>query len=107
MNKRRIKYYILICFITLNEVTAENIGSVSRFPKGHQEKLGSHRLPDGNIEEIWQMPTASEFYHNYVSKSKPVIFKGAAKQSDAFHLWTDKYLRLAISSLNGIRDMRI
>jgi hypothetical protein len=43
------------------------------------------------------MPSASVFYDNYVVKSKPVIFKGTGKESDAFQLWTDIYLRWVIS----------
>ena len=94
MTERRIKLYILICcFVKWKAVySAEE----NQFPKGHQERLGSHQPPEGNIEELLAMPTASVFYDNYVAKSKPVILKGAAKESDAFKLWTDNYLRCVI-----------
>ena len=71
----------------------------NEFPKGHGEKLGSHQVPEGNIEELWVMPNARAFYDNYVLKSKPVIFKGAGKESNAFKLWTDNYLRWVASTI--------
>lgn len=55
--------------------------------------MGSHQPPIGKIEELCTMPNASVFYNNYIVKSKPVIFKGAAKETDAFKLWTDDYLK--------------
>jgi hypothetical protein len=96
MKGQRIKFYLLICyFIKWNAVySAEE----NQFPKGHQKQLGSHRAPEGKAEELLQMPTPSLFYNNYVAKSKPVIFKGAAKESDAFKLWTDNYLRCVVVS---------
>ena len=34
----------------------------------------------------------SEAHLKYVKVSKPVVFRGAGKQSKAFMLWTDQYL---------------
>ena len=62
------------------------------FPKGHLEPLGSHRAPDA-IEERHDIPTPLEFWSNYVKISKPVVFRGAAKHSKAYKLWTDEYLK--------------
>ena len=62
-------------------------------PTGHLQPLGSHRPPEGAIKSIEQAPTPQEFYDEYVSKGQPVIFKGAAKLSPGFQLWTDSYLR--------------
>lgn len=62
------------------------------FSKGHLEPLGSHRAPDA-IEERDDIPTALEFWNNYVKISKPVVFRGAAKHSKAYKLWTDEYLK--------------
>ena len=90
MTEERIKLYIVICCFI--KWTAVYSAEENQFPKGHQERLGSHQPPEGNIEELLAMPTASVFYDNYVAKSKPVILKGAAKESDAFKLWTDNYL---------------
>ena len=94
---RSIQFCILICyFVSLVEE--------SEFPKGHREKLGSHQVPEGNVEELWVMPNASVFYDSYVLKSKPVIFKGAGKESNAFKLWTDSYLRWVISNTEMVND---
>ena len=94
MAERRIQFYLLICYFIKSSAVFS--AEENKFPKGHQERLGSHQPPEGNIEELWRMPTPSVFYENYVAKSKPVIFKGAAKESDAFKFWTDKYLRWVI-----------
>jgi len=62
-------------------------------PKGHLQPLGSHRPKEGLIESLDYVPYPKEFYYNYVMASKAVIFKGAAKLSKGFELWTDNYLR--------------
>ena len=61
-------------------------------PKGHLKPLGSHCLPDA-IEERIDIPDPHEFWNEYVKVSRPVVFRGAAKQSKAFKLWTDEYLK--------------
>ncbi|CAB4006791.1 Hypothetical predicted protein [Paramuricea clavata] len=66
--------------------------SEDNLPKGHQEVLGSHREPD-TIEERYDIPTPLEFWSNYVKISKPVVFRGAAKHSKAYKLWSDEYLK--------------
>ena len=68
------------------------------FPKGHLEPLGSH-CPPGNIEERHDVPTPLEFWNDYVKVSRPVVFRGAAKHSAAFRLWTDEYLKASYGNL--------
>ena len=34
----------------------------------------------------------ADFFRDFVLKSRPVLFRGAAKQMKAFKLWTDEYL---------------
>ena len=62
-------------------------------PTGHLQPLGSHRPPEGAIKSVEHVPTSQEFYNEYVLKGQPVIFKGAAKLSPGFQLWSDSYLR--------------
>ena len=62
-------------------------------PTGHLQPLGSHRPPEGAIKSVAHVPTPQEFYYEYVLKGQPVIFKGAAKLSPGFQLWSDSYLR--------------
>ena len=97
MPQQRIQQYILICYFIKLHSTQEQI-----FPQGHQQKLGSHQAPQGNIEELWKMPSSNVFYDNYVVKSKPMIFRNAAKHTDAFKLWTDDYLRLLNNRVHDI-----
>lgn len=62
-------------------------------PTGHLQPLGSHRPPEGAIKSVELVPTPQEFYNEYVLKGQPVIFKGTAKLSLGFQLWSDSYLR--------------
>lgn len=92
-----MELWYLFTFILWNQVKShwsspENLTSEVT-PKGHFKRLGSHQPPEGHIKEIWDMPNASAFYHQYVAPSQPVIFKGAAKISSSYNLWTDNYLR--------------
>ena len=68
-------------------------------PTGHLQPLGSHRPPEGGIQSLDFVPDPYDFFHSYVLRGKPVIFKGAAKSSKGFYLWTDEYLRYALNSL--------
>lgn len=63
------------------------------FP-GHLQPIGSGR-PISKVKQIDGFPEPNDFFANYVhSKSKKaVIFKGGAKLSPAFNLWSDDYLR--------------
>lgn len=60
---------------------------------GHLQPLGSHRPAEGKITSIDYVPTAEVFFKEYVMTNQPVIFKGAAKLSSGFSLWTDSYIR--------------
>lgn len=46
------------------------------FQRGHMKPFGSHRPPDYIVEELPYMISPEDFYMNYVSKHKPVVFKG-------------------------------
>lgn len=62
-------------------------------PTGHLQPLGSHRAADGMIKSLDYVPRPAAFYTEYVLTGQPVIFKGAAKLSSGFNLWTDGYIR--------------
>ena len=62
-------------------------------PKGHGEQLGKHRSSDGHIDVLETVPHPQDFWNDYVSIRKPVVFRGAAKNFPAFTLWTDEYLK--------------
>ena len=48
---------------------------------GHLKSLGHHRPPDVVTDELTAVPHPLEFWKQYASKKKPVIFRGAAKHS--------------------------
>ncbi|XP_048584047.1 bifunctional arginine demethylase and lysyl-hydroxylase JMJD6 [Nematostella vectensis] len=62
------------------------------FKNGHKKPFGSHRPPDGRVEELPFMISSEDFYMKYVIKHKPVIFKNVVKHWPAFSKWTDEYL---------------
>ena len=62
-------------------------------PVGHLQPLGSHRPAEGKIKSLDYVPTPEAFFKEYVITNQPVIFKGAAKLSPGFELWTDSYIR--------------
>ena len=64
-----------------------------KVPAGHLKPLGSHRLAEGAIKAIDFLPSPQVFFKDYVMSNQPVIFKGAAKLSLGFNLWTDNYIR--------------
>lgn len=58
---------------------------------GHMEPFGSkQKTVEVPILDEWPEPV--EFFKKYVEKNRPVAFKGLAKRSPAFKLFTDDYL---------------
>ena len=62
-------------------------------PQGHLKPLGQQRTPEGHIEIVESVPDPLTFHRDYVAGSKPVVFRGAAKNIPAFNLWTDEYMK--------------
>lgn len=58
--------------------------------KKHKDHSNLHPMP--KCEKV-DLPTKSEFFHNYVKISKPVIFRNVLKNWPAFSKWSNKYLR--------------
>ena len=83
--KQSFLYVFILVYFT-------NVKSEGKFPEGHLEPLGSHREPD-TIEERDDIPSPLEFWNEYVKISKPVVFRGAGKHSNAYKLWSDEYLK--------------
>ena len=63
-------------------------------PRGHGQQLGKHRESEGHVDVIdsSELPSPQQFWNQYASIRKPVVFRGAAKHFPAFQLWTDEYL---------------
>ena len=63
------------------------------FNPAHMKPFGAHMDP-ASVDEFkeGEMPSAQDFWSKYVKKSKPVVFRGAAKNSPAMTKWTDEYL---------------
>jgi hypothetical protein len=90
ISHKKLGFLLIFNLLYLQRSFADK--SEDNLPKGHQEVLGSHREPD-TIEERYDIPTPLEFWSNYVKISKPVVFRGAAKHSKAYKLWSDEYLK--------------
>lgn len=59
---------------------------------GHMKPFGWHRDPDIVTDELQTVPHPTQFWEKYVSRNRPVVFRGAAKHSRAYKLWTEEYL---------------
>ncbi|CAH1244730.1 KDM8 [Branchiostoma lanceolatum] len=82
------KFLLVLAVCGSHSVTGD-----SALPVGHLQPLGGHRPPDVPIDELHTIPDPREFWDKYVKHEKAVILRGAAKNSPAFTLWTDEYLR--------------
>nr|XP_026689371.1 lysine-specific demethylase 8-like isoform X2 [Ciona intestinalis] len=79
---------IISCIVQLAVVVV-----VADDPPGHMQPIGSH-MPPMPIEERDDLPNPTEFYDNYVTPGKPVVFKGVVKKFPNFNnLRNDSYLR--------------
>ncbi|XP_022798777.1 uncharacterized protein LOC111336872 [Stylophora pistillata] len=85
-----MKFFLFVLFILGQTLTSANH---QELPRGHGKELGKHRESDGHVEILHQLPSGGEFWDQYASLRKPVVFRGAAKKFPAFHLWTDQYLK--------------
>eukprot|EP00794_Sanderia_malayensis_P017487 gene17487-19236_t len=65
------------------------------------KRLGEHKEPSIITEQLDYVPQPIEFYEEYVSKKRPVVFRGAAMNSRAFTLWTEDFLQ------TNYGDMRV
>ena len=63
-------------------------------PRGHGQQLGKHGGSEGHVDFIDSsgLTSPQQFWDQYASIRKPVVFRGAAKHFPAFQLWTDEYL---------------
>nr|CAB3257799.1 jmjC domain-containing protein 7 [Phallusia mammillata] len=62
-------------------------------PPGHMQPIGAH-APPLPLAELDTFPGPIEFFDNYVKPSRPVVFRGAAKQFPSFDNWkNDDYLK--------------
>jgi len=61
------------------------------FQRGHMKPFGSHRPPK-KVETLKYMISPQDFYMDFVTKHKPVVFKKVTQSWPAHTLWTDEYL---------------
>ena len=62
-------------------------------PAGHLKPLGWHRPAEPDVDTVNLVPDPGDFFEKYVRNGRPLLMKGAAKNMEAFKLWTDDYLR--------------
>lgn len=59
---------------------------------GHMKPFGQQHAPEVETDVLDTVPQPQEFWENYVRPGKPVLFRGAAKHSRAYRLWTEDFL---------------
>eukprot|EP00794_Sanderia_malayensis_P008242 gene8242-9124_t len=91
-----LTYFISVCLLTV----PYSIRGSDVPPLGHLEPFGAHMAPSP-VDEITMenMPSPKQFWKDYVSRRKPAVFRGAAKQSPAYEKWTDEYLKAQYGDL--------
>ncbi|KAL9958610.1 hypothetical protein ACROYT_G035650 [Oculina patagonica] len=82
----------LFCALFLSFISIGLVFCSDKELVGHLKPFGQHREPDVITEELQTVPHPSEFWRTYVSQNKPVVFRGAAKHSRAYDLWTEEFL---------------
>ena len=72
--------------------------------RGHMKPLGSHQDPIGGIPVTGKFPSPWVFYQEFIMAGKPLVMKKVLEKDDipAYHLWTDKYLRLPFHLLTSL-----
>ena len=88
------KFYLFILSVVGLAPCLRSSVNYKDLPRGHGEELGKQRDPEGHVDIIDsdKLPSPQQFWDQYASIRKPVVFRGAAKHFPAFHLWTDEYL---------------
>ncbi|XP_020623160.1 uncharacterized protein LOC110060709 [Orbicella faveolata] len=82
----------LFCKLCFSLISLDLVVCLDDALVGHLKPFGRHREPDVVTEERETVPHPSEFWASYVSQNKPVVFRGAAKHSRAYELWTEDFL---------------
>lgn len=75
-------HILIVIVIPLHQIPHEINGvSPDSDLVGHLKPLGHQQPPDVVTEELHTVPQPQEFWENYVRVNKPVLFRGAAKNS--------------------------
>ena len=72
---------LIHCFLSINW----SFGLNER-QRGHLKPFGNHREPEIVTDELLFVPDPTQFWEQYVSKNRPVVFREAAKHSRWFLL---------------------
>ncbi|KAI8486835.1 hypothetical protein Bbelb_353430 [Branchiostoma belcheri] len=64
------------------------------YRQGHGQPFGSHRQPAGEVEVLPYMISPQDFHQHFVTKHRPLLFKGGVKHWPAYTLWDEEYLKL-------------
>ncbi|CAB3989861.1 Hypothetical predicted protein [Paramuricea clavata] len=75
-------------------------------PRGHMKPLGEHRSAEIETEEIIDDLHPLQFWKHYVKAGIPVLFPGAAKNSEAYKSWTEEYMMRKFGDLTVKMEAR-
>ncbi|KAK2547733.1 Bifunctional peptidase and arginyl-hydroxylase JMJD5 [Acropora cervicornis] len=87
LKEKMLTGLLIHCFLSINWSFGLN-----EHLRGHLKPFGNHREPEIVTDELLFVPDPTQFWEQYVSKNRPVVFREAAKHSRAFELWTEEYL---------------
>ena len=71
------QYILLLQVFSLLQIRCDG-----EYPKGHMKRLGEQRPPEIITEQIVEDLHPIEFWERFVKQEKPVLFPGAAKNSE-------------------------
>lgn len=87
----RTKFYVKnISNVQSKDVFLKTCEEDQQFCYSDEERREVPKLPE--CDKI-NLPTKEVFIHEYLKKSRPVIFRNALKDWPAFTKWSNKYLR--------------
>jgi len=100
----------LVGFVELSWIREYLIpsGQCGLLPQGHLLPFGYHRQPFGEIEELWDEISPSEFNKRFVALEgfKPVVLRGHQLSSKAFQEWSDSYIKSTFGHYKVLTEVK-
>ena len=76
LREKMLTGLLIHCFLLINLSFGLNENQ-----RGHLKPFGNHREPEIVTDELLFVPDPTQFWEQYVSKNRPVVFREAAKHS--------------------------
>ena len=83
-----------------------SVSEDQNFPTGHLQPLGHQRLPDGPVQEYFDVLRGDTFWEEHVSRGVPLVFRQGIGESPALLSWTDDYLGENYGNLDVLIELK-